>query len=65
VTVFQFRSDIACTEAGIWAINWTATITGEQNKNHVNDTLTGVTQVRCKALNNGKHKGTDKEKDKK
>ena len=62
VTVFKFRSDIACTEAGTWAINWTATITGDQNSNPLNDTLTGVTQVRCKALNNGMDKNKKKKK---
>jgi hypothetical protein len=60
VTVFQFRADIECTQAGDWAINWTATITGSQNKNPANDTLTDVTQVRCMAS-----KDKDKDKNKK
>jgi hypothetical protein len=48
VTVFQFRADIACTQAGTWAINWNATITGDQNNNPANDTLSNVTQVICR-----------------
>lgn len=64
VTVFHFMADIACMRTGTWAINWTATIAGEQNTDPANDTLTDVTQVRCQNQgNSGNGNAGNKSKD--
>ncbi|MCU7937090.1 MAG: PKD domain-containing protein, partial [Candidatus Thiodiazotropha sp. (ex Dulcina madagascariensis)] len=46
---FEFEVDLTCKEAGTYTLAWSATISADQNSDPSNDTLTGVTSVRCKA----------------
>lgn len=45
---FVFESSIRCRAAGNYTLQWSATISAEQNSDTGNDTLTGETEVTCR-----------------
>jgi PKD repeat protein len=60
LTKFKFKADIVCLQTGDYPLQWTATVTADQNANPGNDTVSGETTVSCKK---GRVKDDDRDDD--
>jgi len=60
---FEFKAKITCMKAGTYMLNWSATISADQNSDPTNDTLVGITSVLCIDTSGDRDEDEDEDKD--